>query len=273
MNLLQVCIPVPRLQTFVFWMFLVTTSLLADEGGQAAKTLRLAVIYVEEPPFVYTTSNSEYRGIIPELAQALSRELNLELEYLPMPRKGLEQSLLNGKADVTWLSPEWVTNKEQLIFSDPVFMYREFLYSLNPFNESGNPLDWLRDKTICLREDYQYPSLDRFFVDNVARAVKVSSQVALVTLLLKKRCDLLNMNEHRAIWEINSLGIKRKVWRSSKPLEETELTFVFNKTWQTKMAQVNQVLSEIKRSGELGAIIQTNIHLSLLPNPKSTKFD
>jgi polar amino acid transport system substrate-binding protein len=90
MNLFQVYIPASSLKFFVFWMAVVTTSLLADEGGQAAKTLRLAVIYIEEPPFVYTTSNSEYRGIIPELAQALSRELNLELEYLPMPRKGLE---------------------------------------------------------------------------------------------------------------------------------------------------------------------------------------
>jgi polar amino acid transport system substrate-binding protein len=273
MNLFQVYITAPRLKTFVFWMAVVTTSLLADEGGQAAKTLRLAVIYLEEPPFVYTTSDSEYRGIVPSLAQALSRELNLELEYLPTPRKGLEQSLLNGKADVTWLSPEWVTNKEQLIFSDPVFLHREFLYSLNPFNESGNPLDWLRDKTICIRQDYQYPSLDPFFVDNVARAVKVSSQVPLVTLLLKERCDLLNMNEHRAIWVTNSLGIERKVWRSSKPLEETELTFVFNKKWQTKMAQVNQALADIKRSGELDAIIQTNIHPSMLPKPTSTKFD
>jgi polar amino acid transport system substrate-binding protein len=250
-------------------MGMVTTPLLADEVTPTGKTLRLAVIYIEEPPFIYTTPNSEYRGILPSLAVALSRELNLELEYLPIARKGLEQSLIDGKADITWLSPEWVTNKQQLIFSEPVFLHREFLYSLVPFNKSDNPIDWLKDKTICLRQDYQYPSLKRFLTDNVARAVKVSSQVPLVNLLLKERCDVLYMNEHRATWMTSSLGIQRQIWRSSKPLEETGLAFMFNKKWQSKMPQVNQALADIKRSGELAIILKTNIHPSILALSKS----
>ena len=48
------------------------------------------------------------------------------------------------------------------------------------------------------------------------------------------------------------------------PLEETQLAFMFDKTWQTKMTQVNQALADIKRSGELDTIIQSNIHASIL---------
>ncbi|MEP1445907.1 MAG: transporter substrate-binding domain-containing protein [Paraglaciecola sp.] len=241
----------------MIWLFVGSTPLLANES---AKVLRLAVIYVEEPPFVYTKNSSEYLGIVPSLARALSRELGMRLEFLPTARKGLEQSLIEEKADMTWLSPDWVMNKDKLIFSDSVFLHREFLYSKEPFVESSDPLDWLQDKTICIRQDYQYPSLNRFFEDGIARAVKVSSQVPLVKLLVKERCDVMYVNEFRESWMIASLGIKHKLWRSSKALAESDLGFIFNQNWQTKMPQVNQALTSIKASGELDTIIQSNIH-------------
>jgi polar amino acid transport system substrate-binding protein len=244
------------LKVITFFMVGVSAPLMA---APADKTLRLAVIYIEEPPFVYTSASSEYLGIVPRLAEALSRELNLKLEYLPIPRKGLEQSLLDGKADMAWLSPDWVLNKEQLIFSDAIFLHREFLFAKEPFEKNSEPLDWLKDKTVCIRQDYQYPTLNRFFENKVARAVPVSSQVPLVMLLLKGRCDLLYMNEHRATWMTNRLGVEHKVWRSNRALSESKLAFMFTKTWQNRMLQINQALAAIKGSGELDSIIQTNI--------------
>jgi polar amino acid transport system substrate-binding protein len=264
MNLFHVNLPCKWLNILVFWLFVVVTPLLANESAQSAKALRLAVIYIEEPPFVYTTTSSEYRGIVPSLAKALSRELGLTLEYLPTPRRGLEQSLIDGKADITWLSADWVTHKEQLIFSDPVFLHREFLYSLEPFSESGAPVELLKDKTICIRQDYQYPTLNRFFAGNIAKSVQVSSQVPLFNLLLKKRCDVLYLNEYRANWMASSLGVSGNIWRSPKPLAETKLAFMFHTKWQTKMAKVNQALGNIKRSGEFETIIQSNIHPTIV---------
>lgn len=245
----------------LIWLFVGSTPLLANDN---AKVLRLAVIYLEEPPFVYTKNDSEYLGIVPSLARALSRELGMRLEFLPTARKGLEQSLIDGKADTTWLSPDWVMNKSKLIFSDSVFLHREFLYSKEPFIESSNPLDWLQNKTICIRQDYQYPTLNRFFDDAVAQAVKVSSQVPLVNLLIKDRCDLMYVNEYRESWMIASLGIKHKIWRSSKALAESDLGFMFNHNWRTKMPQINQALMSIKDSGELETIIQSNIQPKVL---------
>lgn len=256
MNLYKLLLSLPRLKIFILFMLWVNSPLWA---APADKVLRLAMIHIEEPPFIYTSSSSEYLGIVPSLAKALSRELNLRLEYLPIPRKGLEQSLIDEKADMAWLSPDWVLNKEQLIFSDPIFLHREFLYGKEPFDENAEILDWLQDKTICIRQDYQYPSLNRFFVDNIARAVTVSSQVPLVMLLLKGRCDLLYMNEHRATWMTKRLGVEHKVWRSNRPLSESGLAFMFTKNWQDKMLQINQALAVIKGSGELDTIIQSHI--------------
>jgi hypothetical protein len=52
--------------------------------------------YVEEPPFIYTENTEKYKGIVPYLAQALSRALDLELKYIPTSRKGLEATIISG---------------------------------------------------------------------------------------------------------------------------------------------------------------------------------
>lgn len=251
--------------TVFCWMPVATNSLLAKEIDPLNKTLRLAVIYVEEPPYIYTDDMSEYVGIVPKLAQALSRELELDLTYLPTPRKGLEQSVIDERADMTWLSPDWVVEKESLLFSNPILSHKEFLYSFSPFSDGG-PADWLQDKTVCIRQDYQYPSLMPFFEQNIAQAMRVSNQVSPITLWQKGRCDVLYMSENRAAWMISSLGITRKVWRSKYPLDETQVSFVFNQKWQEKMTEINQALRKIIDSGELNVIVQSNIDPTILSN-------
>lgn len=258
-----------RSQSFVIsvvfcWVAAVVHPVLATELDPLNKKLRLAVIYIEEPPYIYLDGSSEYIGILPKLAQALSRELALDLTYLPTPRKGLEQSLINDQADMTWLSPDWVGKDEPLLFSDPVLLHREFLYSLSPFNENDKPVDWLKDKTVCVRQDYDYPSLSPFFEKGLAEPVRVSSQVSLVNLLQKGRCDVLYMNESKATWMMSSLDVKHKIWRSEYPINEEKLSFVFSLKWQNKMTQINHALAKIKDSGELTAIVQSNIHPVIL---------
>jgi polar amino acid transport system substrate-binding protein len=252
-------------KSVIYWLLASSGNLWADDSVETPQNLRFAIVYVEEPPFIYTENTYKYKGIVPYLVQALSRELDLELKYIPTSRKGLEATIISGQADVTWLSPEWVNDKEKLIFSNSVFEHKEFLYSLNPFEYNDNPVDWVKGKSICVRQDYQYPSLHAFFKEDVAQAVRVSSQVPLVTLLLGNRCDLLYMNEHRANWMLTSLSIKRRVFRSSKPLQKTQLAFMFNTTWQNKMTSINQALAKIENSGELAQIIQSQLQSSQLP--------
>jgi polar amino acid transport system substrate-binding protein len=242
--------------------------LWADSELITSQKLRFAVIYVEEPPFIYSHNTAEYQGIVPSLIAALGRELNVEVEYVPISRKGLEAGIIAGRADVTWLSPDWVENKQQLLFSDPVLIHREFLYSLQTFNKDQDVRDWVKDKTICVRQDYRYPRLAPLFKEQLTQAVRVSSQVPLMSLLLKKRCDLLYMNEHRASWMVNRLSAESAVFRSPQQLEQTNLALMFNIKWQPEMAKINHALSKIKDTGEMALIIQNSIHSDI---PSATK--
>lgn len=92
-------------------MYTVIPFAVGDETAVVDKTLRLAVIFIEEPPYIYVDENAEYLGMLPNLAKAFSCELALDLRYLPAPRKDLEKSVIEGRADMTWLSPSGATLK------------------------------------------------------------------------------------------------------------------------------------------------------------------
>lgn len=169
MKLSRYCLHRFSAKLVICWLLASSGNLWADDGAGTPANLRFAIVYVEEPPFIYIENTDKYKGIVPYLVQALSRELDLELEYIPTSRKGLEATIISGQADVTWLSPEWVNDKEKLIFSNPVFDHKEFLYSLNPLENNDNPVDWVRGKTICVRQDYQYPSLYAFLMKTLLK--------------------------------------------------------------------------------------------------------
>jgi polar amino acid transport system substrate-binding protein len=73
----------------ICWPLLFNNNLWAASDTHTPKKLRFAIVYVEEPPFIYTSDKPKYTGVVAYLAQALSRELDLELEFAPTSRKGL----------------------------------------------------------------------------------------------------------------------------------------------------------------------------------------
>jgi len=231
----------------------------AESYLEQDKAVRFAVIYTDEPPYAYSNQMSEYNGIVPKLVEALGRELGFEVEYLPTSRKRLEASVISRKADFTWLSQEWVQNSKNLIFSEPVLKRREFLYSLKPFHISDKPEDWVRDKTICVYQNYIYPMLTPFFNKQIAKPITVSSESQITALFLRRKCDLLYTNEYRANWAFQTLSSEIKIFRSLQPLAQTYESLMFNKSWKSEMPKINQAIAKIKDSGELKEIIDVQI--------------
>jgi hypothetical protein len=65
-------------KSVIFWLLASSGYLWADNRLETIQNLRFAVVYVEELPFIYTENTYKYKGIVPYLVQALSRELKLE---------------------------------------------------------------------------------------------------------------------------------------------------------------------------------------------------
>jgi polar amino acid transport system substrate-binding protein len=258
-------------RVFKCWLILLSCYLTisvgvvhAENNLNQGRAIRFAIIYTEEPPYVYSNKMSEYNGIIPKVVQALGRELSFDVAFFPTSRKGLEASIIKGQADFTWLAPEWSQNTERLIFSEPVLNYREFLYSLQPFYLSDKPADWVRGKTICVHENYTYPVLTPFFEQQIAEPIEVSSEVLITSIFLGQKCDLIYINELRANWAFQALSSEIEIYRSSQPLKQTHQTFMFNKSWHRHLQKINQAIANIRQSGELKKIVDAQTQFSLI---------
>lgn len=240
-------------------LILLSVNVFASIDLVTKKTLDFAVVFVEEPPFIYHNQTDTYRGVIPDIMQALGNELSLTLNYIPTPRKGLEDRIASGRADVAWLSPDWVNDETKMVFSKSLFKHKEYLYSLVEFDKNASVEDWVTGKTICIRQDYRYPVLEPFFEAGIAGPIRVSSQVPLMALLLKNRCDLLYMNEHRAVWMHRNEGSIQPIHRTELPLEMTPMALMFNLSWKDAMPDVNTAIRKLEQSGQISNILQKHL--------------
>ncbi|MFT5676649.1 MAG: polar amino acid transport system substrate-binding protein [Paraglaciecola sp.] len=218
------------------------------------------VIYAQEPPLLHSAKNSsEYRGIVPDILSEIGGRLNLDISYLPTSRNKMESALLDGTGDALYLAPEWIKNPSKLIFSEPIMKHEEFLYSLKPFSSEDNAEEWLKDKLICLREDFIYPVIQTFIDKGITKRKDVSSQAPMVSMLLKGRCELIYLTGYLAEWEIKDLGATHSVFRSPKPLETTHVTIGLAKKWQPILSALNESILEFKAKGKIEKIIQRNM--------------
>lgn len=249
-----------KLLLLCIWLLGANTPLGAFHLIDASKQLRLAVIFNQEPPFFYTDENNLAKGIVPSLANALSRELGLELLIVPAPRKNIEKAIITEQADIALMPIEWANYTDLLIFSESVMTHNDYFYSLSPFDERVGPKEWLKDKTVCVRQDYQYPVLYKFFEQGYGQAKFVSGQVPLLKLLEMGGCDLLFMSEDRAQWMKSTLNLSTPIWQSPQALEKTEMTFMLDRKYRDVMPRINQALAKIKQSGELDSILQSFKH-------------
>lgn len=243
---------------------LLSVNAFASINLATKKELSFAVVFVEEPPFIYHNQTDTYRGVIPDIMQALGNELSLTLDYIPTPRKGLEDQITSGRADVSWLSPDWVSDETKVVFSKSLFEHNEYLYSLLEFDKNAGIEEWVKGKTICIRQDYRYPVLEPFFEAGIAAPIGVSSQVPLMKLLLGNRCDLLYMNEHRAMWMHRDVGGTQPIHRSKVPLQTTPMALMFSLSWKDAMPDVNKAIGKLEQSGKITNILQKHLQQNRL---------
>ena len=231
-----------------------------SELNVAPKKFVFMLIHTQEPPFYYSANNlSDYRGIVPDILSGAGRRLNLDISYLPISRNMLETMLLEEKADAFWLTPQWTNNPSKFIFSESAYKQEDFLYSLKHFDAEGTEEDWLRNKSICLRQNYVYPTLQTYIEKGITKRIDVSSQAPMMAMLFKERCELIYLPGYQAEWTAKSLGKSQDIFRSPRPIGTSEVGIVLSKKWQTHITAFDDYILELKNSGEMQKIIQRNM--------------
>lgn len=116
------------------------------------------------PPYAIIKDGKLVSGIIKDITEAIAKEINLDVEYIYIPKKRQERFLLNQKIDSLIISNEkWLINSDKFHWSQPLFLEQDILVTNTnkPFDiKQFSDLEYMSVGTI---HGYFYPSLEDLF--------------------------------------------------------------------------------------------------------------
>lgn len=217
--------------------------------------LRFGLYYPHLTPYIYTEpSHNQVVGIVPEVLAPFFAQQGITIEYVFDKVSALERRLHNNDIDMMILNASWAINPEQVLFSDGIVPYNDYLYSRSKQQQILEP-EQLDNKTICTRQYYVYPKLAALFTADLAVRVDSSSQAAQLRMLFSKRCDYAYINEIVAKWELQKQFMGQQVYLSAVYQDESMLTLAVSQKWQQLLPELNQFLQQQQQSGEINRVI------------------
>jgi ABC-type amino acid transport substrate-binding protein len=241
-----------------FWLVITLTSYSATANEQ----LLFIVSYPGSAPYLYQkTGNDTYLGIIPDILNPLIKSKKVDIRFVTNSRKRSEEYLYQGKADLMLISQLWLSKPERIIATIPLHQHRSYLYQTESFFIDFS-LDNLNEpKSVCTRKGFVYPNLETYFINNQLIRIDSSSQTTTLSMLFKKRCDLVILSEYHAL-TIMKLDIfkDKQLFRSNNPISIAPLNIVLRPELSHVKEMLNEHIKELTRTGELETIIKKYIH-------------
>ena len=222
-----------------------------------AKDLNMLVWSDDLAPIIYwNPATRSHQGIVIDIFNSLPKEHKINLNFIMHNRQRGELALYEGDADVSIFSKEWMQHPEKLVYSEPIYVHREYLYANAPI-ETIPMAELVMGKLICTRRGYNYPKLNAFFDQSIALRVDSRFELTQFKMLRKKRCDYVITNEFVGEWLIEVNGWKDKVFHSAEAIDVVNFTLAFHPNIQSTVNVLNRHIEKIKNTGVLAEYINT----------------
>jgi len=219
-------------------------------SGHATEKLKFVLYYPQVPPYMYQEANSQQVvGLVPDLLLDYFSEEQIQVEFILDNRRGAEHRLYSGDVDAMLMAKEWAVSPELLLFSDPVLIHRDYLFSMQPFNAAHKPEQWLADKKVCTRQYYVYEALEPHFIKSGTKRIDSSSELAQLRMLQNGRCDYAYLNEHVAKWLAAHQMSEAILYQSPQGFGMVGLTIALHPRWQAYLPGLNQYLQKARQQG------------------------
>jgi ABC-type amino acid transport substrate-binding protein len=202
------------------------------------------------PYLYYDQKQQKYTGVVTDFFEQLIEDKVLEIDYLDSNRTRSEKFLYDGTADIFLSSRSWLSNPEKVLISDSLLSHRSFLYGMKAFSNDFD-LKNLRKKQVCTRRGYHYPALQPLFVDRSLSRSDSSSQLTMLQMLIKGRCDYAVFNEHNASYLILSDKFcNEKIFKSPTAISSVDIAFILGDGLETPLQLINRQLKDFKATSQ-----------------------
>lgn len=207
------------------------------------------------PPYLIVDQSAP-SGIMWDVVSVIAQRLGYSVVAERVPRKRVDQMLLDGYIDGTPRAREWTDNPEQFLFTDPVVKIEEVFFSPKDSGFKYETPEDLHSKTIVTHLGYLYPELEPYFSERKIRRFDVSRDRDMFTFVLHgDRFDAAVADRLVGRWILRNEGLQDEFHISSKGISEYGFRLMLRPDWQSFAKRFNTELARMKENGELDAIL------------------
>lgn len=248
-----------RIYRRIFWhsAFLLTALLLMLCQLQA-QALRVAISAEDYPPFYYQHGDT-LSGLSVEVLQVVAAELELTLQWQPLPWSRVVQHVVSGKADVISVFYKTDARAEQFYYSNESYLRDAIvLLCAEPCQlHFDGDLSSLMQEPVAVVRDFSYGTLlDQAAFSKIAVA---ESDPMLFKLLLNRRLPLGIASLTTIQHSVELQQAKDKVQVLHPPLDYVDIYFAFSRQSAITpefVAKFDQALRRYKSSAAYTALLQ-----------------
>lgn len=230
--------------------------LMASTGCAAPRVLLFNVSPAGYPPYTIVHKDGSASGIMWDVLTHIASRHGIQVKAVRVPRKRVDTFILDGRLDATARAVEWTTHPERFLFTDPIINTEEVFFSLKtrPFQYAAP--DSLRGQTVITHLGYEYPKIKPMFDSGAAKRFDVERDVDMFRFVLQgKSFHELIAERHVGEWIIRQHGWKGRFTYAPTPLTRLGFPLMFNRRWKGFVSQFNRDLRQMKKDGELAAIL------------------
>lgn len=208
------------------------------------------------PPYLIISDDNHYSGIVWDVVSRIAGELNYRVEAKKIPRKRVDQMLLDGYIDGTPRAIQWTDDPERFVFTQPIVRIREvFFYPAQSDFRYQRPED-LHTQTIITHLGYHYPELAEVFESGKVRRFDVANDRDMFSfLILGDSFDAAIADLSVGQWIIRQNGWRGQLKTTTTSISDYGYRLMLRRDWQNFAEAFDQKLAQLKASGELERIL------------------
>lgn len=243
--------------TFVISSLLGTSS-LATENASAQDEKRIFRFNVSPngyPPYLIS-KNGKQSGIMWDVVTVIAGRLNYRVVAEMIPRKRVDQMIVDGYIDGTTRAKEWTDNPDGFVFTDPVVNIEEVLFVPKDSSLEFEVPEDLFSRTLVTHLGYHYPELEPYFQSGRIKRFDVSRDRDMFKYVLHgDNMDAAVADRLVGNWILRNEGIKDEFRTTSTELSEYGFRVMLRKDWAGFAKSFNQELKNMRKNGELEEIL------------------
>lgn len=243
--------------TFVFSL-LSGTDALADKPAttqQADRVFRFNVSPNGYPPYLISETDKQ-SGIMWDVVTVIADKLGYRVIPEKIPRKRVDQMLVEGYIDATTRAKEWTDNPDQFAFTDPVVDIEEVLFVPKYSDLEFEVPEDLFSLTLVTHLGYHYPTLQPHFESGKISRFDVSRDKDMFNYVLYgDDMDAAVADRLVGRWILRQENMQADFRSTSTALSEYGFRLMFRKDWAGFAESFNRELEAMRENGELDDIL------------------